>query len=371
MAPGGYLFGQIPGGLGSLCLKTKFLGCGAKNILTKCFGGCLEMRIAVIGCGLIGEKRAKVLGSHELVAAADPNILRAEHVGKFGKDVMVTTDWQQAVSLPEVDLVIVATTNNWLTPVSLYALEQGKHVLVEKPAARSAEEIEGLVKKAALSECKVKVGFNLRYHPALLKVKAILDSGVLGELMFVRGRYGHGGRVGYDREWRADPKIAGGGELLDQGVHLIDLSRWILGDFSSIEGFVETYFWDMPVEDNGFVALRTKTGQTAWLQVSCSEWKNIFCFEIYGRAGKLQVDGIGGSYGVERLTYYKMLPEMGPPETTIWEFPGEDRSWKNEFDAFIQAITGGQDVCGDLNDANQALKVVGKIYGGKYNDYYS
>lgn len=328
------------------------------------------MRIAVIGCGLIGEKRARVLGSHELVAAADPNLLRAEHVGKFGKHVMVTTDWQQAASLPEVDLVIVATTNNWLTPVSLYALEQGKHVLVEKPAARSAEEIQALVKKAALSECKVKVGFNLRYHPALLKAKAILDSGVLGELMFVRGRYGHGGRVGYDREWRADPKIAGGGELLDQGVHLIDLSRWILGEFSSIEGFVETYFWDMPVEDNGFVALRTKTGQTAWLQVSCSEWKNTFCFEIYGKAGKLQVDGIGGSYGVERLTYYKMLPEMGPPETTIWEYPGEDKSWKNEFDAFIQAINGAQDVCGDLNDAYQALKVVDKIYGGKYNDYY-
>ena len=155
----------------------------------------------------------------------------------------------------------------------------------------------------------------------------LCDAGALGPLLYLRGRYGHGGRLGYDREWRADPAVAGGGELLDQGVHLIDLSRWFLGDFVEVAGRVGTYFWNMPVEDNGFSVLRTAAGQVAWLHASCTEWKNLFCFEIFGRDGKLQIDGLGGSYGVERLTFYRMLPQMGPPETTIWEYPGEDLSW--------------------------------------------
>lgn len=323
------------------------------------------MKVAIIGCGLIGEKRAKALGEHELVAVADTNIHRAEQVAKYGKHVFATTDFMQVVQIPEVDIVIVATTNNWLTPVSIAALDNGKHVIVEKPAARNATEILPLVEKATASGLKVKVGFNHRYHPALLKAKEIFDSGVLGEMMFIRGRYGHGGRIGYDKEWRANPEISGGGELIDQGVHLIDLSRCFLGEFATVEGFSETYYWDMPVDDNAFLSLRTAQGQTAWLHVSCSEWKNTFSFEIYGKVGKLQIDGIGGSYGVERLTYYKMLPEMGPPETFMWEYPGEDKSWKQEFEDFIIAIKEDKPLCGDINDAWQALKIVEKIYGGR------
>ncbi|MCL4490361.1 MAG: Gfo/Idh/MocA family oxidoreductase [Nitrospirae bacterium] len=322
------------------------------------------MNIAIVGCGLIGEKRAKALGKHRLIVAADTSIERAQYISSMGAQATATTDWKEAAGHPDVELVIVATTNNWLTPVSLFAIEQGKHVLVEKPAARSPEEIEPLVIKAHSSGKKVKVGFNLRFHPAMMKAKEIIDSGVLGELMFIRGRYGHGGRIGYDREWRADPVIAGGGELLDQGVHLIDLSRWILGDFDAIEGFVNTYFWDMPVEDNGFISMRTKKGQMAWLHASCSEWKNMFCLEIYGKDGKLQIDGLGGSYGTERLTYYKMLPHLGPPETTMWEYPFPDNSWKREFDYFVQAIADGHEIEGNLYDAKAVLVVVSKIYGG-------
>ena len=139
--------------------------------------------------------------------------------------------------------------------------------------------------------------------------------------MFLRGRYGHGGRVGYDREWRADPAHSGGGELIDQGVHLIDLSRWFLGPFADVDGAAHTYFWDMPVDDNAFLRLTTPGGQVAFLHVSCTEWKNLFSFEIYGRDGKLHIEGLGGSYGVERLAHYQMLPEMGPPDTTIHEYP--------------------------------------------------
>ncbi|EKD45728.1 MAG: Oxidoreductase protein, partial [uncultured bacterium] len=147
-----------------------------------------------------------------------------------------------------------------------------------------------------------------------------------------------------------------------QGVHLIDLSRWFLGDFISTKGDTTNYFWDMPVDDNAFMCLKTAKNQIAWLQVSCTEWKNMFSIEIYGKTGKIQIDGLGGSYGVEKLTYYQMLPEMGQPQTSIWEYPGEDNSWKLEFNAFIKAINNNEIINGNINDAYEALKIVNRIY---------
>jgi predicted dehydrogenase len=323
-----------------------------------------EMKVAIIGCGLIGEKRALALGAHELVVVFDINPARAERVSQLvGNKVILAKDWQAAASYPDVEIVIVSTTNNFLTQIGMFAVDNGKHVLVEKPAAVSYREISQFFAKTVALKQKVKVGFNLRYHPAIIQAKEMIDSNVIGELMFLRGRYGHGGRVGYEKEWRADPKISGGGELIDQGVHLIDLSRFFLGEFERVDGFVNTYFWDMPVDDNGFVSLITKKGQMAWLHVSCTEWKNLFCLEIYGKDGKLQIDGIGGSYGVEKLTYYKMLPQMGPPEVAVWEYPGEDLSWQSEFTAFVAAINGQKKLNGDLGDAKEALRIVSKLYG--------
>jgi predicted dehydrogenase len=208
----------------------------------------------------------------------------------------------------------------------------------------------------------VRVGFNHRYHPALLKARELFEAGALGELMFVRGRYGHGGRVGYEKEWRAGPALAGGGELIDQGMHLIDLSRWFLGDFATVNGFAHTYFWQMPVDDNAFLLLRTAREQTAFLHVSCTEWKNLFSLEIYGHNAKLHVEGLGGSYGIERLSFYKMLPEMGPPETTIWEYPRGDRSWELEFEEFIDDIRLNRQPAAGLSDARAALQIVEAIY---------
>ncbi len=321
------------------------------------------MKIAIIGCGLIGMKRAKALGGHELVIVADLDEGRAKQVASVdGRRAIITNDWMIAAGHPEVDIVIISSTNDLLAQAGLYALSKGKHVLLEKPGARSAAELRPLISAASAANKKVKIGFNLRYHPALKKAKEMFSEGEIGDLMFIRGRYGHGGRVGYDKEWRADPKVSGGGELIDQGVHLIDLSRWFLGDFNIIEGFAHTYFWDMPVDDNSFLALRTEKEQMAWLHVSCSEWKNMFCYEIYGRTGKLQIDGIGGSYGMEKLTYYKMLPQMGPPDTSVFEYPGQDISWDNEFADFVSCIENDKELNGDLNDAMQALNIVDKIY---------
>jgi predicted dehydrogenase len=181
--------------------------------------------------------------------------------------------------------------------------------------------------------------------------------------MFLRARYGQGGRVGYDREWRADPKLSGGGELIDQGVHLIDLARLLLGEIATIDGHTATYFWNMAVDDNAFLSLRTASGQTAWLHVSCTEWKNTFSLEIYGRQGKLHWEGLGGSYGVERLSHYQMLPEMGPPDTTVYEYPRGDQSWKIEMTEFFEDIRVGRTPVPGLHEAKAILRVVEAIYG--------
>jgi len=182
--------------------------------------------------------------------------------------------------------------------------------------------------------------------------------------MYVRGRYGHGGRVGYEGEWRAQPERSGGGELIDQGIHLIDLARWFLGDFEDVQGFAHTYYWDMPVEDNGFMLLKTAKRQAALLHASWTEWKNLFSFEVFGREGKLEMTGLGGSYGTERLAYYRMRPEMGPPETTIWEYPMPDTSWDVEFAEFIEDIRLGRQPAASLDDARAALQIVQRIYAG-------
>ncbi len=321
----------------------------------------LGLGVAIVGCGLIGAKRARSLGSAHVAVVAD---LLRDRASKLASEhgARVCDDFQSAVTHPEVDLVIVATSNDALTPVAKAAMKAGKHVLVEKPGARSSAEIQELCDLAAGSQVLVRVGFNHRYHPAIRKARELFESGVLGKLMFIRGRYGHGGRLGYEKEWRADPAISGGGELIDQGVHMIDLARWFLGDFSDIVGFAATYFWDMPVEDNGFLLLRTPDRQTAFLHVSWTEWKNLFSLEIYGRDAKLAVEGLGGSYGAERLTYYKMLPEMGPPEATTWEFLEEDDSWAVEFQAFMDDIRLGRAPQPGPADARAALAIVEQVY---------
>jgi predicted dehydrogenase len=318
--------------------------------------------VGIIGCGLIGQKRAKALGQGgQLVACADLYASRAEDLAR-ASNAKIFRDWRELVCSPLVDVVIVATLHDSLAEITSSAAEAGKHVLVEKPAARNSLELEPVVAAAAKYGVKVHVGFNHRYHRSIRKAKELIESGVLGELMFVRARYGHGARIGYHKEWRADPELSGGGELIDQGSHLIDLSRWFLGEITEVQGFAHTYFWDMPVDDNGFMLLKTAKKQAAFLHASCTEWKNLFSMEIYGKLGKLDLSGLGGSYGVEKITWYRMLPEMGPPETTSWEYPMGDDSWAVEIAEFFEDIRLDREPSPSLSDAQAALRIVESIY---------
>ena len=281
----------------------------------------MPFNIAIVGCGLIGSKRARSLAGARLALCCDLELGRAMALAAAHPGAETATDWRLAVTAPDIDIVIVATTHDMLAPIATEAAHAGKHVFIEKPGARRACELDAVADAAGRTGALVRVGFNHRYHRAVQKARAIFDSGAIGPLLFIRGRYGHGGRSGYEREWRANPDLSGGGELLDQGVHLIDLSRWFLGDFTRVTGRTPSFFWKMPVEDNAFLLLETAAAQIAFLHASWTEWKNLFSFEICGRDGKLEISGLGGSYGTERLTFYKMSPDMGPPETTAWEFP--------------------------------------------------
>ena len=320
------------------------------------------MKVAIIGCGRVGQKRAEALAGAELAACVDPRLGRAEQLARSARDCVAFGDWRYVMDDRTIAAVIVATPHDSLAAISAAAVSYGKHVLVEKPAAKRADELRGLTEEAQRCKTLIRVGFNHRYHRAVRKAKELVDTGVLGPLLFVRARYGHGGRLGYEREWRAQPEISGGGELIDQGVHIIDLARWFLGEFVQVDGSAHTYFWDMPVDDNAFLLLKTASRQVAFLHASCTEWKNTFSFEICGRSGKLHIEGLGGSYGLERLTWYRMLPEMGPPETTIWEFPMADDSWAVEMQEFLDDIRLKRQPSAGLRDAVAALQVVEKIY---------
>jgi predicted dehydrogenase len=321
------------------------------------------LNVAIIGAGLIGHKRAAALGSTaRLVAVADIDSARASQLA-VAHGAEATADWREAVRRSDVEAVIVATTNDIIPVCAQGALEAGKHVLIEKPGGRFAAELHALGELARARGLTLSVGFNHRFHPAFREAHALMAKAALGPLLYIRARYGHGGRLGYEKEWRADPRRSGGGELLDQGVHLIDLCRWLGGEFDLEWGTAETFFWNMPVEDNGFLFLRSRDGKAAaQLHASCTEWKNLFDFEIFCRDGKIQIWGLGRSYGVEELRVFRMKPEMGPPDVEVRSYPGEDESWPLEFAAFRARIMGEASMIATASDGARALEIVQSVY---------
>lgn len=322
------------------------------------------MKIGVIGCGLIGKRRAQtaLAVGDEVVLVADLDSDRARTTAGDVESEW-TSDWQEVVQHPRIEAVVVSTVNSSLLPLTLAALRAGKHVLCEKPLGRNAAEAGEMLETARSSGRLLKVGFNHRHHPAIGRAHELACAGEIGPLLSVRAVYGHGGRPGYDQEWRGNAELAGGGELLDQGVHVIDLCRWFLGDFSQVTGMTATWFWNVaPLEDNGFALLRTAQGQIATIHTSWTQWKNRFSFDLFGRDGYLTVEGLGGSYGTETLTLGRRRPESGPPHEEQWEFLGPDDSWRLEWEEFKAAIREGRQPLGNGDDGYQAARVIDAIY---------
>jgi predicted dehydrogenase len=320
--------------------------------------------VGIVGCGLIGNKRAEALGrDDELIGAADEvparaQTLAAQHGGR------ACSDLDDLLELGP-DVVVVAVTHDQLAPITERALAAGSHVLVEKPAGLGTGQIDRLAHAANEAGRMVKVGFNHRFHPAIARLAAEVHSGRHGELMHLRARYGHGGRVGYDREWRAQPERSGGGELIDQGMHLLDLAHWIAGPLPLHSALLRTQFWDTPVEDNAALILgeaEHRRAPWAMLHVTWTEWKNMFSLEVYCRTAKLEVEGLVRSYGPQRLRIYRMEPELGPPVLEEHGFGEQDVSWAQEWEHLASAIAGRTPLLGGLDDARYTWARVEDAY---------
>lgn len=321
--------------------------------------------VCIVGCGLIGHKRAAALPpSLRLGAVFDVDDSHAsELAARHGSDVHVAHHANEAIeAIGEGGLVIVATTHDSLAEIALAAVERGCHTLIEKPGARRRDELDAVARSAQQNSLVVRVGFNHRFHPAMQRARALIDERGLGPVLLVRGRYGHGGRIGYEREWRADRARSGGGELLDQGVHLIDLTTFFAGPPTLRYGSISTLYWDMDVEDNAFLHLGLPSGGDAWVHASWTEWKNLFSFEITCRTAKLEITGLGGSYGPERLTVYEMGPELGPPHTTTFEWPPGDASWAAELADVARSLDGQSAVGTSLEECMHTLALVDAVY---------
>ena len=320
--------------------------------------------VGVIGCGLIGRKRILNLpGTCGLVSVFDVDTAAANNAVSLSDDgATVAGSVEELLREPTIDIVIVATNHLGLAETAVKAVEHGKHVLIEKPGGISAEALSRVGEAVRKNGSVVHVGYNHRFHPSMLMARDIVRSGAHGGLLWIRARYGHGGRLGYDKEWRAEKAISGGGELLDQGSHLIDLTRFFFGESSLAYSRLETAYWDMEVEDNAFLALEPRSGGTAWLHASWTEWKNTFSLEIALRTAKIDITGLGGSYGPETLTLYEMQPEMGPPPSRTHTWDASDVSWRLEIEDFVAAIGGAEPIGATLHDALATLDIIGKAY---------
>lgn len=318
--------------------------------------------VGIVGAGLIGNKRAGALGSIKeacLVAVTD---IDREHAQKLS-DIyggVVEGSTESLIRRDDVDVIIVAVPNKFILPIVVDALRKGKHVFTEKPFGRNSRESLAMLRASRRSGKLIKAGFNHRFHGSVLLAKKLFDEGKIGKALFIRARYGHGGRLGMEKEWRFQKDISGGGELLDQGVHIIDLARWFAGDPKTIYGLARTKFWKTKLDDNAF-ALMENDKTTVLFHVSTTNWKNIFSFEIFGDKGFLSIEGKGGSYGMEKLVWGVRPPRFGVPRIKEFAFDG-DTSWRAELQNFFDALSGKAKIIGDGVDGLKANQIVEAIY---------
>ncbi len=332
--------------------------------MSKNTGGEKNLRVGIIGAGLQGGRRGPVLRQFpntDLVIVAD---IRIDAAKKLADELgcQATENWQEIIQRSDIDAVLVCTPPHLHAGMSIAAMKSHKYVLCEKPLARTIKEAQDMIAVAAVNHAVLKCGFNHRHHPSINKAKQLVDADVIGEINFIRCVYGIGGRPGYEKEWRADPNVVGGGQLMEQGIHAVDLFRWFLGEFSDVTGFISNRFWKTePLEDNAFALFRTAKGQVASLHSSLTQWKNHFTFELFGQDGYITIRGLGGSYGTEKITIGKRaFHEPFKSETT--EFRGSDISWVEEWKEFTSAIAEKREPLGNGADGLEAMQLVNAVY---------
>ena len=329
----------------------------------------LPLRVGIVGMGKMGKIRAEVVCSHpdlKLCAVCDID----SNIKKHYPEVMFYKDYNNLIE-SNVDIVMVCTYNGVAPEIVIKALNQGKHVFCEKPPGRSVEDVEKIIEAERSNPgMKLKFGFNHRYHYAIMETKSMVDSRRFGDILWMRGVYGKCGGIQFENSWRNSSNIAGGGILLDQGIHMVDLFRYLSGEFTDIQSIVTTSFWNITVEDNAFVLLSNERNQVAMLHSSATQWKHRFSLEICLQGGYININGLLSttrSYGDESLTFARRQFEdetyaFGKPREETIYFDRDD-SWALEIADFATAIQEETPIhSGNSYDALRVMQLVEQIY---------
>lgn len=325
------------------------------------------IRFGIIGLGKMGRIRAR-----EIEARSDASLVAAYDVREEAFEAFPALRRSRSVDElleSDVDAVVIAAYNNVAAPYTIKALRAGKHVLCEKPPALSSAQLEEVAKAHRDSGCVLKYGFNHRYHHSVMEAKKLADSQAFGELLWIKGTYGKAGGANYESSWRSQPEYSGGGILIDQGIHMLDLMRLFAGDIQNVRGLVQSRYWNTPVEDNVF-ALMEAGDVPMMLHSSVVHWRHRFILEVCYADGLIMLDGLQtptGSYGDETLILIRRQFEdssfaLGKPREERIYFD-QDPSWRLELEELIQAITGNTPVLnGSVSDAIQLMRVIEQIY---------
>jgi len=330
------------------------------------------MKTVIVGYGYMGRIRRQVVANlpeFKLCGVCDPAIPAEE----IGNNFHYYRDYREAIENERPELVIVCTPNRYSPDVCVCALEHGCHVFCEKPPGRDLADIQRIITvEKAHPGLKLMFGFNHRHHPAILEAKSIVNGGRMGRIIWLRGVYGKsGGRGGeFERSWRNDPAISGGGILLDQGIHMLDLFRFFCGDFQQVNGMLSTNYWNIPVEDNAFVLLKNSYGQVAQLHSSSTLWKHTFHLDIGLEGGYLVVQGLlskTGSYGRETLIIGRKSKDdedaaIGNPREEIVYFD-KDLSWELQLKELADCIQRNLPVTDSSSlDALRVIELITSVY---------
>jgi predicted dehydrogenase len=321
------------------------------------------LRVAVIGAGGIGSIRANVINNDplsQLVAVADANLNAARSLAS-SLGVVPYGTWNALLQRNDIDAIVVSTPTKFHSEITKAALQSGMHVLCEKPLGMTSGEIEQLCAYTPPGMI-LKTGFNYRHMDHVIYAKRELEKGTIGTPYFLRCRFGHGGKIDYEKDWCTNADLSGGGVLLEQGIHIFDLVRYLLGEPTSVVARINQFYWPFigGAEDNGFCILQTAAGQTAQIHVSWTNWRNIFELEIYGRDGFMRLEGRDGHYGSQQITIGLRQPNYGRPQESVAVFGAVHpaNAWTLEWAEFRNAIAENRQPNGNSFDGLQAQRLV-------------
>lgn len=339
----------------------------------------MKLKVGIAGFGVVGKRRKEYLDLHptvEVVAVCDQNNKSMEHLGS---NVKCFSNITELLAQP-LDILFVCLTNDVAAQGCIDALNQGLHVFCEKPPGRNVSDI---LKVRSVEEnypnLKLMYGFNHRFHDSVQEALEIIKSGELGNVLNAKGVYGKAKMTTFDQsDWRTNRSIAGGGILLDQGIHMVDLLRYLCGEFTEVKSFISNDFWGFDVEDNAYALLRANNGIIGMLHSSATQWRHRFNLDINLERGSLILGGILSgtkSYGAETLTKVFADPDndSGDPKQILINY-NNDPSWKKEIDTFIDCIVKDKPILeGNSEDSLKTMKLVYTIYHGdeQWRDKYN